>query len=248
MSVLNRGWLYDSITRNQDSGSVSYRWTHGANDVYMGAGIVYFSIPYFLKARVCVCLGSGGGFVPRLMVDATWELQETQMYDEGATEGHDSVQRGITGDVYVVDATNGFNGEVDWSEEDSFLRENFNPRFLNTTTEDAFYNFFVKRDIKIDYLHIDADHTYEGVKKDFELYATIMNPNGIISIHDTDKRYWDSFETYEGEPHDTVEGPSKLVNEISDDWEVFNLFDFLPKSTKLSSTGLTLLRKKNNEV
>ena len=35
MSVLNRGWLYDSITRNQDSGSVSYRWTHG-NDVYMG--------------------------------------------------------------------------------------------------------------------------------------------------------------------------------------------------------------------
>ena len=32
-----------------------------------------------------------------------------------------------------------------------------------------------------------------------------MNPNGIISIHDTDKRYWDSFETYEGEPHDTVE-------------------------------------------
>ena len=197
MSVLNRGWLYDSITRNQDSGSVSYRWTHGANDVYMGAGIMYFSIPYFLKARVCVCLGSGGGFVPRLMVDATWELQETQMYDEGATEGHDSVQRGITGDVYVVDATNGFNGEVDWSEEDSFLRENFNPRFLNTTTEDAFYNFFVKRDIKIDYLHIDADHTYEGVKKDFELYATIMNPNGIISIHDTDKRYWDSFETYE---------------------------------------------------
>ena len=65
MSVLNRGWLYDSITRNQDSGSVSYRWTHGANDVYMGAGIMYFSIPYFLKAETCVCLGSGGGFVPR---------------------------------------------------------------------------------------------------------------------------------------------------------------------------------------
>ena len=185
MSVLNRGWLYDSITRNQDSGSVSYRWTHGANDVYMGAGIMYFSIPYFLKARVSVCLGSGGGFVPRLMVDATWELQETQMYDEGVTEGHDSVQRGITGDVYVVDATNGFNGNVDWDEENSYLRENFNPRFLNTTTEDAFYNFFVKRDIKIDYLHIDADHTYEGVKKDFELYSTIMNENGyMIQIKD----------------------------------------------------------------
>ena len=30
-----------------------------------------------------------------------------------------------------------------------------------------------------------------------------MNKNGIISIHDTDKRYWDNFETYDGEPHDT---------------------------------------------
>ena len=82
MSILNRGWIYDSITRNQDSGSVSYRWTHGANDTYMGSGIMYFSIPYFLKARVCVCLGSGGGYVPRLMVDCVHELNETQMYGE----------------------------------------------------------------------------------------------------------------------------------------------------------------------
>ena len=231
MSILNRGWLYDSITRNEDSGSVSYRWTHGANDVYMGAGIMYFSIPYLLKAKTCVCLGSGGGFVPRLMVDCIWELQETDMIDSG--------------EVYVVDATNSVNGEVDWSDDDSFLREKFNPKFLNTTTEDAFYNFFVKRDIKIDYLHIDADHTYEGVKKDFELYSTIMNENGIISIHDTDKRYWDNFETYDGEPHDTCYGPSDFIKEISIEWEIFNMFDHKDKSEKLSSTGLTLLRRVN---
>tara|TARA_R100001082_G_C4356462_1_gene157133 strand:- start:896 stop:1597 length:702 start_codon:yes stop_codon:yes gene_type:complete len=231
MSILNRGWLYDSITRNQDSGSVSYRWTHGANDTYLGAGIMYFSIPYFLKAKVCVCLGSGGGYVPRLMTDSIWELQETNMIDMG--------------EVYVVDATNSFNGEVDWSDEDSFLREKFEPRFLNTTTEDAFYNFFVKRDIKIDYLHIDADHTYEGCKLDFELYSTIMNENGIISIHDTDKRYWDTFETYDGEPHDTCYGPSDFIKEIPIEWQIFDLFDFKDKSTTLSSTGLTILRKQN---
>ena len=231
MSILNRGWVYDSITRNEDSGSVSYRWTHGANDTYLGAGIFYYSIPYFLKSNVCVCLGSGGGYVPRLMTDAIWELQETDMIEMG--------------EVYVVDATNSVNGEVDWSESDSYLREKFNPRFLNTTTEDAFYNFFVKRDIKIDYLHIDADHTYEGVKKDFELYSTLMNENGIISIHDTDKRYWDNFETYDGEPHDTCYGPSDFIKEIPIEWEIFNLFDHKDKSEKLSSTGLTLLRKSN---
>ena len=231
MSILNRGWIYDSITRNQDSGSVPYRWTHGANDTYLGAGIMYYSIPYFLKANVCVCLGSGGGYVPRLMTDATWELQETDMIEMG--------------EVYVVDATNNVNGEVDWSGDDSYLREKFNPRFINSTTEDAFYNFFVKRDIKIDYLHIDADHTYEGCKLDFDLYSTLMNENGIISIHDSDENYWKNFETYDGEEHDECSGPSKVIKEITDvgNWEVFNLFDYKEKSEKLSSSGLTILRK-----
>ena len=229
MSVLNRGWLYDSLTRNKNSGSVSYRWTHGANDLHLGAGIFYYSIPYFLKAEVCVCLGSGGGYVPRLMQDCMWELQETDIIKNG--------------EVYVIDATNGFNGNVDWDDSDSFLRKNFDPKFINTTTEDAYYNFFVKRDIKIDYLHIDADHTYEGVKRDFDLYSTIMNENGIISIHDTDKKYWDNFETYDGEPHDTCYGPSDFIKEIPIEWQLFNLFDHKDKSNKLSSTGLTILRK-----
>ena len=232
MSILNRGWIYDGITRNQDSGSVSYRWTHGATDTYLGTGIFYFAIPYWLKAETCVCLGSGGGYAPRLMVDAVWELNEIYMTD-------------ITGEVYVVDATNSVNGEVDWADEDSYLREKFNPKFLNTTTEDAFYNFFVKRDVKIDYLHIDAGHTYEDCKQDFDLYSTLMNDNGIISIHDSDERYWEDFETYEGEPHDMRIGPSEVIKEVGDEWEVFNLFDYKEKSEKLSSSGLTLLRRKS---
>jgi len=236
MSILNRGWIYDSITRNQDSGSVSYRWTHGANDYYIGAGIMYFSIPYFLKARVCVCLGSGGGYVPRIMMDCVYELNETHIFGEDQF-----------GEVYVVDATNGVNGEVDWSAEDSFLRENFDPKFINSTTEDAFYNFFIKRDIKIDYLHIDADHTYEGCKLDFDLYSTIMNENGIISIHDTDRKYWDNFQTFAGEDHDSCTGPSELVEEISEEqeWEVFNFFDHREKNGFLPSSGLTILRKRD---
>ena len=237
MSILNRGYIYDSITRNEDSGSVSYRWTHGANDTYMGSGIFYFAIPYFLKARVCVCLGSGGGYVPRLMVDCVHELNETNMYGEGKF-----------GEVYVVDATNSVNGEVDWADEDSYLREKFNPKFLNTTTEDAFYNFFIKRDVKIDYLHIDAGHTYEDCKQDFDLYSTLMNENGIISIHDSDERYWEDFKTYEGEPHDMCIGPSEVVKEVGEEWEVFNLFDYKEKSEKLSSSGLTLLRRKSEEI
>jgi predicted O-methyltransferase YrrM len=36
----------------------------------------------------------------------------------------------------------------------------------------------------LDYLFIDGDHTYEGVKKDFELYAPFVRKGGFIALHD----------------------------------------------------------------
>ncbi|MGC2421130.1 MAG: class I SAM-dependent methyltransferase [Candidatus Acidiferrales bacterium] len=36
----------------------------------------------------------------------------------------------------------------------------------------------------LDYLFIDADHTYEGVKKDFEMYAPLVRPGGMVVFHD----------------------------------------------------------------
>lgn len=36
----------------------------------------------------------------------------------------------------------------------------------------------------IDFLFIDADHTYEAVKQDFEMYAPMVRKGGIIALHD----------------------------------------------------------------
>ena len=36
----------------------------------------------------------------------------------------------------------------------------------------------------IDMLFIDGDHTYEGVKADYELYSPLVRPGGIIGFHD----------------------------------------------------------------
>jgi predicted O-methyltransferase YrrM len=36
----------------------------------------------------------------------------------------------------------------------------------------------------LDFLFIDGDHTYEGVKRDFELYAPLVRPGGLIALHD----------------------------------------------------------------
>jgi predicted O-methyltransferase YrrM len=40
------------------------------------------------------------------------------------------------------------------------------------------------REREIDFLFIDGDHTYEGVKKDFEMYSPLVAENGIIAFHD----------------------------------------------------------------
>jgi predicted O-methyltransferase YrrM len=55
-------------------------------------------------------------------------------------------------------------------------------------------------DGKVDFLFIDGDHTYEGVKSDFEMYSGLVRPGGLIAFHDICKhpeqlnchvdRYW----------------------------------------------------------
>ena len=37
---------------------------------------------------------------------------------------------------------------------------------------------------EIDFLFIDGDHAYEGVKKDFEFYSSLVKKGGIIALHD----------------------------------------------------------------
>jgi len=39
-------------------------------------------------------------------------------------------------------------------------------------------------DKKIDFLFIDGDHTFDGVKLDFENYSRFVKPGGIIALHD----------------------------------------------------------------
>ena len=36
----------------------------------------------------------------------------------------------------------------------------------------------------IDFLFIDGDHSYEGVKSDYEMYAGLVRPGGLIAFHD----------------------------------------------------------------
>lgn len=42
----------------------------------------------------------------------------------------------------------------------------------------------ILKNYKLDVLFIDGDHSYEGVKKDFENFSPFVRKNGIIAFHD----------------------------------------------------------------
>mgnify|MGYP001261710801 FL=1 len=238
MSILNYDYIKTHITTNNGE-EVPYRWSHGASDMHLGDGLIIYTLINFFKFKALVCLGSGGGFIPRIMSQARYDLSVEGFYEEVGMEWGDN------GSTYLVDAVNGFNGEVDWEDKESLLRRHFHPKFIKDTTENAYYNFFVKQDIKIDLLHIDADHTFEGVKKDFDLYSKIMNKGGIITIHDTDKNYVDNFVEIENHEGDDLSGPSEFVKTIDKrKFEVMSFSNYKEKSEHPTSSGLTIVRKK----
>jgi predicted O-methyltransferase YrrM len=37
---------------------------------------------------------------------------------------------------------------------------------------------------QIDFLFTDGDHSYEGVKMDFEMYSRLVKKDGIVAFHD----------------------------------------------------------------
>ena len=42
----------------------------------------------------------------------------------------------------------------------------------------------ILNDEPLDYLFLDGDHTYEGVKRDFQMYAPLVRSGGMIAFHD----------------------------------------------------------------
>jgi predicted O-methyltransferase YrrM len=138
-----------------------------AESKYLGVGLLYYALVYILRAKLCVCLGSGGGFVPRMMKQGQRDL--------GIEDGK----------TILIDANMGPYGKPAWLSEDSFFRSQYSDiQLIFDTTQKAVENAEAKN-WKIDYLHIDADHSHEGSLKDFEMYKKLVSPNGVITFHDT---------------------------------------------------------------
>lgn len=161
MSLIDHSYARDYLLRD-----AKWSESHGASLSTLGAGLLYYTLTSMLNAKVCVCLGSGGGFVPRLMAQA-----QLDMHNSGRT--------------ILVDADTGPWGRPDWIQPGSFFRTAFPMiEIVPMLTKDA-ANMFLNADLKIDYLHIDADHSKEGTFADLRDYYPLVKDQGVISLHDT---------------------------------------------------------------
>jgi hypothetical protein len=146
--------------------------SHMASDDFLGAGLFYYTIAYNLKARLCVCLGSGAGFVPACMRQAQRDLNlknaKTILVDGMVT----------TNPVWtkIVERT--------WFPKNSSFRQHYpDVEIINDLTANV--SAHQGKNWKIDYLHIDADHSFKGCLADFNDYLKLMNRDSVITLHDT---------------------------------------------------------------
>lgn len=66
----------------------------------------------------------------------------------------------------------------------------------------------------LDFLFINGDHTYEGVKKDFEMYSPLVREGGVITFHDIVPG-----------PPESVGGVPRFWNEIKCNYNFFEIVE-----------------------
>lgn len=96
-----------------------------------------------------------------------------------------------TATLVSIDLPGGPFGGVMWIDGNKALKSYGKPKQrLEFLRHDSHRESTLKKlkgilgDKKIDLLFIDGDHTYEGIKKDYDMYAPLVGKGGLIVFHD----------------------------------------------------------------
>lgn len=157
--------------------------SHGSDHHhFLGAGMLYYSFAYAFQCRTIVVLGSGGGFVPRLLRQAQRDLERSRLF--GQRTQTDNVRfRLILIDAHLPQA--GWGATFYAENDKTVMRRDFaDIRYIIQTTDEAF-ELLKAEGVEIDYLHVDADHSFAQSHQDFINYASLLSPRGVVSFHDT---------------------------------------------------------------
>ena len=159
--------LLDPVVVSSICDRADFAGSHGDTGDHHGVGPLYWLLPYSLRAKRCVCLGSGGLYVPRWMAQA--------QRDCGTA---------ATGSVILVDAqlevAPGW-GKPSWVNSPLLAAwPEIHP--VHALAEDR---VLAASSAPFEYLHIDADHRYETVRQDLAIWLPQLAEGGLVTVHDT---------------------------------------------------------------
>ncbi len=137
----------------------------------LGYGLIHYALITNCKPENVLCIGSMKGFIPAMCALACKDNQRghVDFVDAGYDKSHPSNWGGI-----------GFWRKV--NPMSHFSSMGFS-RWLTThvmTSEE----FARKNKREWQYIYIDADHSYEGVKKDYQLLWPRLQKGGFMVFHD----------------------------------------------------------------
>jgi predicted O-methyltransferase YrrM len=204
--------------------------------------------PDFLAVRDLIMPGghsneewqSGLGRQAYLLYGLVRSLKPTTIIEIGSARGLSACTMGLAcrhnnlGKVFAVDPHN-LN---DWTDSPKVNREQlrfFESRIqaydlsgyceiIQATSEEAAKNW----NRTIDLLFIDGDHSYEGVRKDFELFKPWLTPRSLVLFHDSGWEFNRGSQWYRQDM-----GVPKYLDQLK--------LDGFQSVTVLDEAGLTLL-------
>lgn len=137
----------------------------------LGFGYVHFGLIASQKPKRILCIGSQRGFVPVICALACKHNKK----------GHvDFVDAG-----FDLDHPKAWSGDGFWTKNDpkKHFGKVVSDKWITTyvmTTKD----FAKKYKREYDYIYIDGDHSYKGVKTDYQTFWPRLTKGGYMSFHD----------------------------------------------------------------
>lgn len=182
-TIINTGLLFPSYQQSLLKRSISrklidiYNGDDGHNvnytQYFIGFGLIHYAFIRNLKPHNILCIGSRKGFIPATIALACKDNRK----------GH----------VDFVDA--GFDEDQPhkhWSGIGFWKKENPNKHFAkigidtyittHVMTTKTYAKKFPKK--RYQYIYIDGDHSYEGVKLDYNLFWPKLDSGCFMSFHD----------------------------------------------------------------
>lgn len=168
---------------------------------FLGFGLLHYSMISNSHPKRILCIGSKKGFVPAMCALACRDMKagHIDFVDAGFSES-DGIQQ--------------WGGIGLWRSQNPKYHFSFiglEPYI--TTHVMTTQNFFRRNKTRYQYIYIDGDHTYAGVKNDYVSAWKHLDRNGLMCFHDTSVRRMPGQPEY---------GVWKLWKELSGGKIIFN--------------------------